>query len=320
MVISIVVLIVLLYLFGNSNGTLTIEKSNILKCFFPFIIILHHVSQATGDFLDFRWAGPYGVGIFFFISGYGLEYKRIKGQLNGRSFLKTRVKNIFLPILLPAIFYLFLLSTDGVDITKYVVDELKDYDIVFPYTWFVLTLTILYSSYYLLSYLFGGKNIFFAEFLFLLLFSFIMIKLRMDGTTFITTYCFLAGAMYNHWEIIINRYQERNVFVFIAFSLCLVTTILALFPPLFKGYAAIGAFVWTVSFIFLFTKTHIRYNLVFEHMKRISYDVFLCQGITFYLLKEKVGVDNNLSYAFFSIILSVVFGEIFYSIRKISKL
>lgn len=319
MVISLVVLIVLSFLFGKSNGTLTIEKSNILKVFFPYMIILHHVSQSTGDFLDFRWAGPYGVGIFFFISGYGLEYKRINGQLNGHSFL-IRVKNVFLPILLPAIFYLFLLSTDGVDIIKYVVDELKDYDIVFPYTWFVLTLTILYSSYYVLSSLFGGKTIFFAEFLFLLLFSFIMIKLRMDGTTFITTYCFLAGAMYNYSEKIINRYQEKTVFVFTAFSLSIVTTVLALFPPIFKGYAAIGAFVWTLSFIFLYTKTHIQYNSIFEHMKRISYDVFLCQGIAFYLLKEKVGIDNNLSYAFFSIILSVVFGEFFYYIRRFEKL
>lgn len=46
-------------------------------------------------------------------------------------------------------------------------------------------------------------------------------------------------------------------------------------------------------------------------MKRISYDVFLCQGIALYLLKAKVSVNNNLSYAFFSIILSIIFGEFF---------
>ncbi len=313
------ILVVALLFFSEDKGKLSLEKSNVLKAFFPYLIIMHHVSQATGGFFDFRWAGPYAVGVFFFISGYGLEYKRSRGKLDAHSFF-VRVEKILMPLILPVIVYLLLLSADGVSIGEYTIDKLKSFSIVFPYTWFVLTILILYISYYLLSQRLGGGRLYVAELFFLFLFSYIMVKLQMDGTTFITTYCFLAGAMYNHWENIINRYQEKTVFVFTAFSLSIVTTVLALFPPIFKGYAAIGALVWTVSFIFLYTKTHIRYNSIFEHLKRISYDVFLCQGIAFYLLKEKVGIDNNLSYAILSIILSVVFGEFFYYIRKISKL
>lgn len=70
-------IISLLLLFKNvGSGILTLEKSNNLKAFFPYMIIMHHISQATSGFLDFRWAGPYGVGVFFFMSGYELEYKR----------------------------------------------------------------------------------------------------------------------------------------------------------------------------------------------------------------------------------------------------
>lgn len=96
----------------------------------------------------------------------------------------------------------------------------------------------------------------------------------------------------------------------------MTTTILSLSAPPFKGYAAFGALVWTVCFIFLYTRTKVQYNLVFDHFKSISYDVFLCQGIAFYILKEKLYFEDNLLYAFFSITLSIVLGELCYNIRK----
>lgn len=52
-------LMILLVLFSSSQGTLKIDKSNALKAFFPYVIILHHVSQMTGNVSDFRWAGPF---------------------------------------------------------------------------------------------------------------------------------------------------------------------------------------------------------------------------------------------------------------------
>lgn len=149
-------LVVLWALFNSGGGILKVEKSNALKAFFPYIIILHHVSQMTGGVLDFRWAGPYGVGIFFFISGYGLEYKRSFGLLNLTSYIK-RIMRILVPIILPVIIYLILLSIDGIDVWDYTIKQLNHPAIVFSYTWFVIVLMILYTSYYVLSYLFPQR-------------------------------------------------------------------------------------------------------------------------------------------------------------------
>lgn len=217
MIICFFLLTFLLLLCRLSNGELTLEKSNILKALFPYMIILHHISQATGVFLDFRWAGPYGVGIFFFISGYGLEYKRLKGQLGFHSYF-VRIKNVFLPILLPVFIYLLLLSTDDINIGVFIINKLKDYSIVFPYTWFVLTLTVLYTSYYLLSSLLKGALLYISELLFLLIFSYIMIIFQIDGTTFITTYCFLAGAIYNIWKNIYVGF--KHAFMLLLLFIC----------------------------------------------------------------------------------------------------
>lgn len=318
MVFLFLLLIVLFVLSNSGEGTLKIDKSNALKAFFPYVIILHHVSQMTGGVLDFRWAGPYGVGVFFFISGYGLEYKRSCDLLNLPSFIK-RIMRILVPLFLPVFIYLVLLSTEGIDVWDFTINQLYHPAIVFPYTWFVIVLLILYISYYFLSYLFP-KRFFYAELIFLVLYSAIMILLRKDGTFFITTYCFLAGAVYQNRERFVQSWQTNFWFVTIAIIVLLLTTVVALFPPPFKGYAALGALMWTICFIFLYTKIDFRYNKVLDHLKSISYDVFLCQGLAFYVLTRVLAISDTWLFATLSVILSLIMGEICYSIRKGIKL
>jgi len=307
--------LVLFFVLSNSKiGSLTIEKSNFLKAFFPYVIILHHVSHLTGGISDFQWAGPYGVGVFFFISGYGLEYKRRHGVLNITSYFK-RVKNVLLPIIIPVSIYLILLAINGTHIWQFVIEQLKSYTIVLPYTWFVITLIIIYTSYYSLSYIFP-RNLFFSELVFLLLFSCLMMANDMDGTFYITTYCFLIGAIYHDKEQCVMKWQSKTIIVLAIVSFLLLTSVLALYRPLFKGYAAFGASIWTTCFIFLFTRTHVKYTSFINHLKDISYDVFLCQGIAFYLLSKGISLNNVWLYAILSISLSFLFGEFCYYLRK----
>lgn len=121
-----------------------------------------------------------------------------------------------------------------------------------------------------------------------------MILLRKDGTFFITTYCFIAGAVYQNRERLVQSWQTNSWFVTIVIILLLLTTIVALFPPPFKGYAAFGALMWTICFIFLYTtKIDFRYNKVLDHLKSISYDVFLCQGIAFYVLMRRMVICST---------------------------
>lgn len=319
MVVTLSSLLILLLFFNSEKGALTIEKSNVLKAFFPYMIILHHVSQMMDGIGDFRWAGPYGVGVFFFISGYGLEYKRSYGVLNFKSYVK-RIKRVLFPIILPVTVYLILLSTNGTNIWKYAIEHLMSYSIVFPYTWFVITLIVLYTSYYSLSYLFpkSKKKLFFAEFVFLLFFSGLMMLNRMQGTYYITTYCFLMGAVYQHCESVIMEMQSNKYIVITAILFLFLTTIIALFVPPFKGYATLGASIWTTCFIFLFTKTNAKYTPFLNHLKNISYDVYLCQGIAFLLLTW-LSVDRVWLYAIMSILLSILFGEICYYSRSYIK-
>lgn len=72
----------------------TLDKTNLLKAILPFGIILHHISfNASQSVLyDFRFTGPYIVGLFFFMSGYGLECQYRKGKISFRA-LPAKLKN-----------------------------------------------------------------------------------------------------------------------------------------------------------------------------------------------------------------------------------
>lgn len=87
MIVLAVVLLLFAFLIkiGEHCESLAKAKADMLKALFPFVIIMGHVSFAYPDSLirDMRFAGPYVVGVFFFLSGYGLECKRVTGGGKG---------------------------------------------------------------------------------------------------------------------------------------------------------------------------------------------------------------------------------------------
>lgn len=91
-------------IFEPSN--FSIEKTNLLKAVLPFGIIVHHLSfHAPQSVLyDFRFTGPYIVGLFFFMSGYGLEYQYHKGKIRAYG-LFHRLKKLFVPFIIPTALY-----------------------------------------------------------------------------------------------------------------------------------------------------------------------------------------------------------------------
>ena len=77
------------------------EDTLVFKGIFSIIVILHHVSQIENTIpyiYHFANFGMYAVGMFFFISAYGMT-KQVK--LNREKYLKGFFKKRFLKLLLP---------------------------------------------------------------------------------------------------------------------------------------------------------------------------------------------------------------------------
>lgn len=139
---------------GKRAEVCTKQRCDMLKALLPFFIILCHHSQKTdwpwllkSDFCDSL--GEAVVGIFLFISGYGMECKRMsKGLLFNE--LPARLKRLFTPTLLPMAMYFSGLFVIGhFYYYNTLITLLKEQLYPLPYAWFVVVLAILYVGLYL---------------------------------------------------------------------------------------------------------------------------------------------------------------------------
>lgn len=190
------------FLKKESPQQLFLYRADILKAIFPFVIIVHHISFKATDMplMDFRYIGPYIVGIFFCLSGYGLEYKYQSGTLKFGD-LGRRLKGILLPLLLPLLLYSALTLPFQPNVLYHIYTTVKDVNFYLPYTWFVVILAILYTGYYVLRTLVTNAVLFVCSmFIFLTILMGVLYKMNVAGTCYVSNYAFLFGILLNIWE------------------------------------------------------------------------------------------------------------------------
>lgn len=139
---------------GENSQYLSIDTTKSIKGISAVMIVLHHLSQQCTQLFSIlkimQYVGFILVAIFFFCSGYGLEYgyQEKRNYLDG--FLKKRVLKILIPYWIINLVYIiydyfqniphsiteYILSIFGVDsITK---------------TWFVTSILICYILFYII--------------------------------------------------------------------------------------------------------------------------------------------------------------------------
>lgn len=96
-------ILVTLFLIGLRNRNMSLFNKDIvtvLKPFLAFAIILHHlcVYQDVSYLHEFERWGPLVVGMFFFISGYGLSFNRLHnwGGVFERLYHKKYIEKVVL--------------------------------------------------------------------------------------------------------------------------------------------------------------------------------------------------------------------------------
>ena len=128
------------------------EIVTVLKPFLAIGIVMHHLYlQGEVAYLhEFKRWGPLIVGIFFFISGYGLVYSLNRRQDYLKFFIKDKILGkLLLPWILAWGMYLALnpILWDGDSIIKRLSQDSGPS--LFPNDWFVYALTYCYTAYYI---------------------------------------------------------------------------------------------------------------------------------------------------------------------------
>lgn len=295
----------------KSANVCTKQRCDFLKALLPFFIILHHHAQRTdwpwpfdGDFCAL---GAPVVMMFFFISGYGLEYKRSSKGLRLQD-LPARLKKLFTPTLLPILMYISMLYLTDANVLSSLKSCLTGGWYPLPFSWFVVILAVLYAGFYLCARLAKSGTAFLVLLFFCSAFLMVVLKLlHAPGYMIGSDLAVFVGAAYRQYESsILALLKVRWLKPFIAvFAVAFTVAFLAYhhffgeMPRLLK----FSRYLWLALIFLLFAYAKVFRNKATDFLTRISYDVYLCQGIAFGVVPYK---EMSFALSFILIVLLTV--------------
>lgn len=293
MIVCLCILLVLSIFSKEGGGSLfTKDRTQLLKAVLPWAVILHHLSLRTNMIADFNEVGVYAVGLFFFISGFGLEKKKERISVDITQ-LPNRLTKLLLPLVVPIIALLVLEYLLGDNVTRTICNSLRDWCIILPYTWYVLNLLIFYICYYVLSWLIKSTR----RFVFAMtgaIFVISVLLMLFDGTSahYASNFAFVAGIIYCHIEGNVIKHFPSKKSIWVLMLIVIVATYFSKHP--FRLSSAWNVPLYSFAAIALISRIPFQ-NRGIDFVAKYSYELYICQSIAFVIL-NKLSVSDNLVY------------------------
>ncbi len=175
------------------------EKTNLLKAFLPFLVVISHYFPFSFFETDITLLGCYAVSIFFFISGYGLTYKKNNNNNSiSLRYISQKIIKLMIPLFSSAIIYsLVNFYYNDINVWNNLFKSLQRGHFLFPMSWFVIKIIILYIFFYLSSKTKNSVIVLFA-----LTISCMTIEklLNFNGPSFMSDLAFGGGTLYFYLE------------------------------------------------------------------------------------------------------------------------
>lgn len=260
------------------------ELTTFLKGLLPVFILIHH----SKCFQDFTLVGEYVVGLFFFISGFGLESCR-KGTKNNFMALFHRLNKLFLPLVVPCVIYITLLLCLG----RFSLNDLIGYKVILPYTWFIVSLVIMYILYYSVTTACKEPMMVCIMMTIVIVAMIgILTLLKVSSTYRVSSLAFLVGIYaFNTKSILMRCINGKNFRYICLFTLAFIT----LFAILDKGCSAyILIPLWCLCVVSGLCSSGFKFSIkpLGKFLSKISYEFYIVQGITVLLVNNILNISN----------------------------
>lgn len=278
--ISVICLVLFFIFCGQSKYQfLSRNTTTLLKAVLPVFILLHHICLNFGIIEDFKLSGYYVVGLFFFISGFGLECKRENGKMDIRG-LFERVKKLTIPIIVPSIVYISIKMIIEDCCLLDILRQSMGWRIILPYSWFVVSLLILTISFYVINEVSKSNKLQLIILIcFIFAFSLICKYYGVQSTYYTSNMAFAIGALaYNK-----RNFIEKQMKTYMRYFVPLL--VVACFYAVSKLFAMSTFFIVPIWAISVVSIASFITNPVFSNrIAPFSYEFYLCQGITFIII------------------------------------
>ena len=280
--------------FGVSDEFMSKDYTTYLRGICALAIMLRHIRITDFAPLNvFDYLGNPIVGIFFFLSGYGMltriKQTGIDNYMNG--FILKRCVPLFVEYVFVWIFNfvcMFLVSGNF--------DFLKE--IITPHSWFIIMIEVLYIVFYIGYKLFKdnlrGLIIFVTIFELALIIA--LSAFGADEFWYLSLLCFSGGMIYS----VVNLNKKKTLPLIFGFgALAVVTTgaeyVLSDKPKIIVLWALIyNVSVLSLAIVALSVGRYVRFkNPVFELCGKMSLEIYLLHGVFQFVFKEIKAIYNN---------------------------
>lgn len=310
----------------SNNDYLSKESTNSLRAIFALTVVMHHLAQRAEGGLLFRCFGLIGnlaVGVFFFISGYGLMKQHQINTEYMRGFLLHRLPSVLVPYLVVSVPYFIVYNLTG---KAYTVQKalfgLADGSLV-ANSWYVVAIVVFYLIFHF-AIKAGGKN------------KYAVMAIIALGEIAYSICCYALG--YGSW------YYNSCLCFFLGIVWCMYQDQLENFFRNGYGWKLAGTFLLFCIFFFIQYFTRKNYsgdilsallilaglelsctffsifvvllghkvqfgNRLLRMVRGASYEIYLIHGLVYYLLRNSLwSVKSDFLWVSLTLVLSVLSG------------
>lgn len=331
----------------NNAKQFTKKDTNNLKGLFALLIFFHHISYKYNAFsnmpvlsLILNDMGSIGVGVFFFISGYGLLISNNNPDY-AKNLLTRKIPKLYLLHITVNFLYIFTNILRGISynfitfITTILgIDAVNNFVRANSNAWYISSIIIIYFLFAIVrllckKYNMGEKTFFilfsllsiitFGTFLFVFSNQFEKVSLYIRAI-----YCLFFGMFYYYNFNTINAFMSRFFWYIIAFTTIFIILLIDIQMPLGESqilFTIIKEFllpILVVTFIITINQKIGLSSSILNFLGNISLEIFLLHGLIQDLL---FGIISNqflytLTSLLIVIILSFLVNKIYLRLTK----
>lgn len=262
------------------------SKSVAARGVLALLIVLHHYSTEMGlpPTQLLYPVGAMAVGVFFFMSGYGLSYSYAhKGDDYLRHFLPKRFSKIILP------FALAISAWQVEEVCLYGSENLPDRWALMvqgltrgclPFSWYVWVALYYYMAFYLIFRFIRSLRLRCVAMLTSWGVQVALVKYGFgwDDYWYYSSHLFIIGMIYQHAE---RKLLRVNAYVWMALTLMIALLVRVdwHFSEIFFDTAFALLFICGITLVDVRSK-------VLDFLGKISYEIYLVQGMSLFALKD----------------------------------
>ena len=308
------------------NNYLSKENSTVIRGFSALCVMFLHVSRyyRGGVVLPlFFNLGRSAVGIFFFLSAYGLMKQHISNSNYYKAFLVNRFKKLFLPYIIVTLMYwvFYNIFGESIGIKDVLINILKGEPIV-NYSWYVLEIIIIYLFFYIFMKSFNNKykHILIGEVILCSVLTILFINVGFEVQWYISMHMFVIGTLWAIYEEKILSFITKN------YTFCLLVSLMMLICTVIYRNNYNIIFIQEpvlMMIVILFFMRYSLYNPILKYLGKISMEIYLLQGLSIRLVR--VFIDSDLKLVcilltfFVALVLSSILNKLFKYISELIK-